>query len=139
MPSNQDKREWPAEVEVCLECGKVGVDLRRFRDCTMREEGAALTAEHGPTQKVEVVPKSALEEVELERDAAKERVEEVAERGAELTAKEKARADLLQATLDNLRAGLERIEQTDWTQPPVDMPDEMARAALGSLHREEDS
>jgi hypothetical protein len=31
---------------------------------------------------------------------------------------------------DAFRAGLEQIEATDWSQPPADMPEEMARAAL---------
>jgi hypothetical protein len=39
--------------------------------------------------------------------------------------------------IEQLKAGLRRIAETDWTQPPGDMPDEMARAALDSLTKEE--
>ena len=35
-----------------------------------------------------------------------------------------------EAEAARLREALERIAAIDWTEPPVDMPDELARAAL---------
>lgn len=35
--------------------------------------------------------------------------------------------------VEHLLAGLRRIEEHDWTEPPGEMPDEMARAALAAF------
>jgi hypothetical protein len=57
-------------------------------------------------------------------------IEELAETEGQSHYGDAIRAGL--AHIDHLEAALREIAETDWSQPPVDMPDEMARAALES-------